>query len=138
MEGRGPRFLNMHWRRFELSSIPINDTAAFDAWLLARWREKDVLLEHYTRTGGFPIDAEAIVIEGSGVEHADANGSTNGTLHKETAEPVVASVSPNGPLEFLQIYVSMLTVPVLWTLVRWVYMVLRLVLLVASLGQVRI
>ena len=148
MEGRGPPFVNMHWRRFPLSSIPVTDATAFDAWLLARWREKDVLLEHHAQHGRFPLDEEAIVVEGAGVDHADVNGNgqpANGTAikNKQTpqrrvGEPLCASVSPNGPLEFVQIFVSMLAVPVLWRVVAYLYQVVRVVLLVASLGQIRI
>ena len=44
----------MHWRRFAVSSIPVNDPAAFEQWVLARWREKDELLEIFYDTGRFP------------------------------------------------------------------------------------
>ena len=39
-----------------MSSIPLNDPTAFEAWLRDRWEEKDVLLEHYMRNGRFPAD----------------------------------------------------------------------------------
>lgn len=54
----------MHWRRFLLSDIPLDDQKEFDAWLRARWTEKDQLLEECFETGRFPtslagtIDAE--------------------------------------------------------------------------------
>ena len=44
----------MHWRRFAISSIPIESPKEFEAWLMARWREKDALLEEYHATGSFP------------------------------------------------------------------------------------
>ena len=44
----------MYWRRFPISSIPADDTKAFDDWMLQRWREKDDLLEHFAQHGRFP------------------------------------------------------------------------------------
>lgn len=54
--GRPPVSVNMHWRRFRIDSIPIDDPAAFDIWLRDRWTEKDKLLGIYYRTGRFPAD----------------------------------------------------------------------------------
>lgn len=54
----------MHWRRFALSNIPLDDQKEFEDWLIARWAEKDKLLDHFVETGRFPselagtIDAE--------------------------------------------------------------------------------
>ena len=39
-----------------MSSIPLDDPKAFEAWLKARWDEKELLLEHYMRNGRFPAD----------------------------------------------------------------------------------
>jgi Acyltransferase C-terminus len=44
----------MYWRRFAVSSIPLDDPKAFEAWLMDRWREKDALLELFYETGLFP------------------------------------------------------------------------------------
>lgn len=44
----------MHWRRFATSSIPTHSETEFADWLLARWREKDDLLEYYLVHGEFP------------------------------------------------------------------------------------
>ena len=55
-----------------MSSIPLNDQAAFEAWLLARWREKDLLLQQFEDTGRFPVDAELAVANGTGQTKADA------------------------------------------------------------------
>ena len=49
----------MYWRRFAISSIPIDNPQAFEIWLLNRWYEKDNLLEHYLRNGRFPADTGA-------------------------------------------------------------------------------
>lgn len=55
-QGRPPKSVNMHWRRFAISSIPVKDPQAFDEWVVARWREKDELLETFYNTGRFPAD----------------------------------------------------------------------------------
>jgi hypothetical protein len=46
----------MHWRRFRIDSIPLDNPSAFDRWLGNRWVEKDMLLGIYYRTGRFPAD----------------------------------------------------------------------------------
>ncbi|TQS35054.1 hypothetical protein Golomagni_04536 [Golovinomyces magnicellulatus] len=54
--GQTPSSVNMHWRRFAVSEIPLHDKEEFDVWLRMRWMEKDALLDHYINTGRFPID----------------------------------------------------------------------------------
>lgn len=54
MEGRPPKSVNMHWRRFKISQIPIDDPEAFEVWLRNRWKEKDHYLDYFSRTGEFP------------------------------------------------------------------------------------
>ena len=49
----------MYWRRFPVSTIPVNDEKAFEHWLRARWNEKDILLNGFLRTGRFPADIGA-------------------------------------------------------------------------------
>ena len=44
----------MYWRRFPVSSIPVDDSKEFEEWVLQRWREKDDLLEYYSQHGRFP------------------------------------------------------------------------------------
>lgn len=44
----------MHWRCFAIKDISIEDENSFRDWLLARWREKEALLEYYTENGQFP------------------------------------------------------------------------------------
>ena len=46
----------MYWRRFPVSSIPVDDTKAFEKWLMERWLEKEDLLEQYVQNGRFPAD----------------------------------------------------------------------------------
>lgn len=53
-QGRPPKSVNFHWRRFRVDEIPLEDQAKFDLWLRARWYEKDALMETYLSTGRFP------------------------------------------------------------------------------------
>lgn len=46
----------MYWRRFAVSSIPVDDAHEFELWVRQRWLEKEQLLEQYTRDGRFPAD----------------------------------------------------------------------------------
>lgn len=54
LQGRPPKSVNMYWRRFAMSSIPLDDPEAFDLWIRERWTEKDAMLEQYVSTGRFP------------------------------------------------------------------------------------
>jgi 1-acyl-sn-glycerol-3-phosphate acyltransferase len=63
LEGRPPKSVSMYWRRFKISSIPVDDPNAFDLWLRAHWTAKDKLLEGFVRTGRFPADTGAGIIE---------------------------------------------------------------------------
>lgn len=55
-QGRPPKSVNMHWRRFATADIPLASEAEFSAWLVDRWREKDDLLQAYLEQGRFPAD----------------------------------------------------------------------------------
>ncbi len=46
----------MHWRRFQVSKIPLDDQTEFEVWLTARWAEKDQLMDQYFETGRFPSE----------------------------------------------------------------------------------
>lgn len=63
LEGRPPKSVSMYWRRFKISSAPIDDPKAFDLWLRAHWTAKDKLLEGFVRTGRFPAGTGTGVIE---------------------------------------------------------------------------
>ena len=93
LEGRPPKSVSMYWRRFKISTIPIDNDKAFDLWLQARWREKDYLMELYHRTGRFPAD--------TGVEKA-----TNGVTRRG-AGVIEAQVKSTHWYEFLQIFAPM-------------------------------
>ena len=45
--------IHMHWRRFKVSSIPLETPEDFHAWLIERWNEKEILLEEHAKTGRF-------------------------------------------------------------------------------------
>jgi 1-acyl-sn-glycerol-3-phosphate acyltransferase len=61
--GRVPKSVNMHWRRFRIQDLPLGDHDAMYEWVMARWREKDELLEVFMKTGKFPADTDAVEIE---------------------------------------------------------------------------
>ena len=63
LEGRPPNSVSMYWRRFKISSIPVDDPDAFDSWLRAHWTAKDRLLEGFMRTGRFPAGTGSGFIE---------------------------------------------------------------------------
>ena len=55
-QNKPPKCLHMHWRRFHISTVPLEDPIAFELWLRARWIEKDYLIEHFYKNGRFPMD----------------------------------------------------------------------------------
>lgn len=65
-QGRPPKSVNMYWRRFPVSEIPVDDHEAFDAWLTERWREKDEFLDQYLETGRFPAVMAGIAEKSDG------------------------------------------------------------------------
>ncbi|KAJ4353692.1 uncharacterized protein N0V89_005422 [Didymosphaeria variabile] len=91
-EGRPPKSVNMHWRRFAIKDIPTHHEKVFSDWLLARWREKDDLIEHYLEHGRFPADA--------GISPA-----VNGAKPLKGAGWIETEVRPKNPLEVFQILV---------------------------------
>jgi lysocardiolipin and lysophospholipid acyltransferase len=46
----------MHFRRFRIDDIPLHDEKIFSDWVLARWREKDDLLQYFVENNRFPAD----------------------------------------------------------------------------------
>lgn len=58
-EGRPPKSVNLYWRRFRISDIPVDNDEAFSRWLTNRWREKDYILEHFYKHNHFPADSPA-------------------------------------------------------------------------------
>ncbi|KAF7173857.1 hypothetical protein CNMCM5623_006113 [Aspergillus felis] len=64
LQGRPPTSVNMYWRRFAMSDIPLDDQEEFDNWLRARWTEKDELLDVFFETGRFPTSLAGSVDAG--------------------------------------------------------------------------
>ena len=88
--GRPPKSVNMYWRRFRISSIPLDDPKTFDLWLRCRWVEKDKFIEDYLRTGRFPAD--------KGVSKNSKGETIRGAGHIE------ADIKPKYWYEFLQVF----------------------------------
>ncbi|KIW00727.1 uncharacterized protein PV09_07712 [Verruconis gallopava] len=116
LRGLAPKSVNMYWRRYAVASIP-KDQAAFDAWLLARWREKDALLEYYMQHGRFPAleddDEEKTVPNGAGMAK---EGSKGGWIETE--------LKPRSRFEFLQIFIPSMTIVLVLNLIRkfWLWL----------------
>ncbi len=87
-QGRAPQSVNMHWRRFKVADIPVDDPDAVQKWVLDRWREKDELLDVFYASGRFPADRRAVTVEQGGA-----------------AEYVQTEVKPKRRIESLQMYV---------------------------------
>lgn len=93
LEGRPPKSVSMYWRRFAIKNIPLRNEKAFELWLLARWREKDLLIENYLIHGRFPAD--------TGVSE-----TPQGTL-KRGAGHLTVEIKSSHWYEFLQIFAPM-------------------------------
>ena len=120
LQGRRPKSVNMHWRRFAVKDIPVKDPEAFDKWLLDRWREKDEMLEQYLQTGRFPTDH---------IEDETPNGSTNPVKDQGYIEtPIRAKY----PFEFLQLYVP---IALLWLIIRLIKQFLQMILVTVGLRR---
>lgn len=99
LQGRPPRSVNMHWRRFRVDTLPVGDARAMDEWVHARWREKDDLLQRHLETGRFPADSEAIA--------KDTHGRQTGYIETQ--------VRQRHWFEIVQIFVPVIAV---WLLAR--------------------
>jgi hypothetical protein len=54
IQGRPPKSVNFYFRRFPVSSIPVENPKAFEEWVSKIWWEKEALLEYYVQNGRFP------------------------------------------------------------------------------------
>ena len=88
--GRPPKSVNMYWRRFRVSSIPLEDPKTFEIWLKSRWIEKDKFVEAYLRTGRFPAD------------HGTSKNSKGETIRG--AGHIEAEIKSKYWYEFLQVF----------------------------------
>ncbi|KAL1311017.1 hypothetical protein AAFC00_001235 [Neodothiora populina] len=109
-EGRPPKSVNMYWRRFRISDIPIDNEAAFSMWLKNRWTEKDYLLEHFVRHGAFPEGDPVKAMKTEAALLKLANANKNGEKMKviqpvvKTAKFITTEVKAGGIEEFLAIF----------------------------------
>jgi 1-acyl-sn-glycerol-3-phosphate acyltransferase len=92
-QGRPPKSVNMHWRRFAIKDIPYDDHDKMYEWVLQRWREKDELIETFMKTGKFSADAEGVEIEGG----------------KQESRYINTEVKPRSPFEFLAMFGPVVT-----------------------------
>jgi hypothetical protein len=100
-EGRPPKSVNMHFRRFKISTIPVDNDKAFDVWLRNRWREKDYLLEHFSRFNRFPEDDLWMVKQRKA-------GKTQ--LVAQPARCIQTQIKSNSLEEFLSIFAPLTSV----------------------------
>ncbi|KAF2863047.1 acyltransferase-domain-containing protein [Piedraia hortae CBS 480.64] len=92
-EGRPPKSVNMYWRRFRISEIPVDNNEAFGRWLNNRWREKDYLLEYYYKFNHFPAE-----------NPTQALAATEGKRKPNHAKWITTDVRGGGWDEFLSIF----------------------------------
>lgn len=98
-EGRPPKSVNMHFRRFKISEIPIDNDRAFEVWLRNRWREKDYLLEHFAQYNTFPEDPNWMIKQ--------KQNKTKGPIPAKCIETQIKS---NKLEEFLSIFAPLSSV----------------------------
>lgn len=98
-QGRPPKSVNMYWRRFAVSSIPLDDPKKFEQWLIQQWRVKDALLEQYVQNGRFPAD------DGRDSEGERAIDGSSGTKMLKRAGFIETEVKLEHWYEVLQIFV---------------------------------
>ena len=131
LAGKRPPDVNIYWRRFAVSSIPMETPEVFDDWLNERWREKDTLLEYYNQHGRFPADeADDEALPNGAVQQGVKSSRGVGCIETE--------VQPNHPLQFLQIFISALAIPLLLPPLRWSWWLFKVLLMIVSVGQIRI
>lgn len=84
-QGRPPKSVNMYWRRFPVSSIPLDDSKSFDTWLRERWIEKDALMEQYMQTGRFPAleEGDSSGSQQENSQHESIQSSSSGYIETE-------------------------------------------------------
>lgn len=142
-QGRPPKSVHMHWRRFHTSQIPLGEKEFAD-WLNERWREKDDLIEHYVQTGRFPADEgsepnpdykagkEGLERRGGGDEKEDFGRGDMRVL--KGAGHLITQVKPSSPLEVFALFIP----PATFWLCLWnVWKMVRMVLVVGGLMKAR-
>jgi hypothetical protein len=91
----------MHFRRFKISTIPLKNDKAFEVWLRNRWREKDYLLEHFSRFNRFPEDDLWMIKQRKA-------GRTQ--LIAQPAKSIETQIKSNSLEEFLSIFAPLTSV----------------------------
>ena len=92
-EGRPPKSVNMYWRRFRISEIPVDNDQAFARWLNNRWREKDYILEYFYKYAHFPA-----------MDAVTALAAAEGKKEPRHAKMITSEVRGGGWDEFLSIF----------------------------------
>ncbi|KAF2720100.1 acyltransferase-domain-containing protein [Polychaeton citri CBS 116435] len=92
-EGRPPKSVNIFWRRYRISEIPIDNEQAFSRWLMNRWREKDYILEYFYKFSKFPTGSAQ-----------DALLAVQGKREPKHANFISTEVKAGGWDEFLSIF----------------------------------
>ncbi|OQN99790.1 hypothetical protein B0A48_14560 [Cryoendolithus antarcticus] len=92
-EGRPPKSVNMYWRRYRISEIPLETDEAFARWLSNRWREKDYILEYFYKFGQFPADEPVAALQ-----------AVKGKRPPNHRKAIATEVKGGGWDEFLSIY----------------------------------
>jgi lysocardiolipin and lysophospholipid acyltransferase len=72
----------MYWRRFAVSSLPLDNPEKFDLWIRKIWTEKDALMEQYVATGRFPASKD---LETDGV-NSEVKGQQKGFIETEVRQ----------------------------------------------------
>ena len=93
LEGRPPKSVNIFWRRFKISDIPLDNDQAFSRWLMNRWREKDYILEYFHKFGHFPAE-----------DAMKALVAVRGKRTPQHARFISTSVQGRGWKEFMEIF----------------------------------
>ena len=93
----------MYWRRFPVSSIPVEDPKAFEKWVKDRWLEKEDLLEGYVQNGRFPAD------EGTDFETLDSTDGGSSTKVSQGAGFIETEVKLVKWYEIAQIFIVLAT-----------------------------
>lgn len=107
-EGRPPKSVNMHWRRFHIDSIPIQNTKAFEVWLRNRWREKDYMLEYFNRNNRFP--AEDFWKDHLDMDSASSHGGKSIRSVPRPAVQIETEVKSGNWNEFVKIFAPITSV----------------------------
>lgn len=92
-EGRPPKSVNMYWRRYRISEIPVDNDEAFGRWLQNRWREKDYILEYFYKFNQFPSGDPVAAMK-----------AVEGKTQPKHAKTIATEVRGGGWDEFLSIF----------------------------------